>query len=111
MAAVPGGREHLPARRESAPWSGVGGRTQADAMTTSTKSVRAGSATAVRPPGTKLRRFGLAAGALVAPWFILACNTGWAMAQADGASDATGADSLAAAAAHPDLLHNVVLFG
>ena len=80
-------------------------------MTTSMKSERAGSATVVRPPGTHLRRFGLAAGTLLAPWFILACNTGWAMAQADGASDETGADALAAAAAHPDLLHNVVLFG
>jgi len=80
-------------------------------MTTSIKSSRPGSGTAVQPAGTGLRRFGLAAGALLAPWFILACNVGWAMAQADGASDATGADSLAAAAAHPDLLHNVVLFG
>ena len=80
-------------------------------MTTSMRSERAGNATAVRPPGTDLRRFGLAAGTLLAPWFLLACNTGWAMAQADGASDGTGADSLAAAAAHPGLLHNVVLFG
>ena len=80
-------------------------------MTTSTKSSRPGSGTAVQPDDTGLRRFGLAAGALLAPWFILACNVGWAMAQADGASDATGADSLAAAAAHPDLLYNVVLFG
>jgi hypothetical protein len=80
-------------------------------MTTSIKSSGPGSGTAIPPAGTGLRRFGLAAGALLAPWFILACNVGWAMAQADGASDATGADSLAAAAAHPDLLHNVVLFG
>lgn len=61
--------------------------------------------------GTRLRPFGLAAAAFVAPWFIVACNTGWAIAQADGASDETGADALAAAAAHPALLHNVVLFG
>ncbi len=80
-------------------------------MTTSITSSRPGSGTAVQPAGTGLRRFGLAAGALLAPWFILACNVGWAMAQADGASDATGADSLAAATAHPDLLHNVILFG
>jgi hypothetical protein len=60
---------------------------------------------------TRLRPFGLAAAALIAPWFIVACNTGWAIAQASGASDATGADALAAAAAHPTLLHNVVLFG
>lgn len=58
-----------------------------------------------------LRRFGLAGAALLAPWFIVACNTGWAIAQASGASDATGADALAAATAHPTLLHNVVLFG
>jgi len=60
---------------------------------------------------TPLRRFGLAAAAFLAPWFIVACNTGWAMAQAAGASDETGADALAAAAAHRTLLHNVVLFG
>jgi hypothetical protein len=60
---------------------------------------------------TRLRQFGLAAAACIAPWFIVACNTGWAMAQSAGASDATGADALAAAAAHPTLLHNVVLFG
>ncbi|NAS25927.1 hypothetical protein GT755_30145 [Herbidospora sp. NEAU-GS84] len=60
---------------------------------------------------TGLRRFGLAAAAFLAPWFIVACNTGWALAQAAGASDQTGADALAAAAAHPALLHNVVLFG
>lgn len=60
---------------------------------------------------TRLRRFGLAAGSFLAPWFIVACNTGWAVAQAAGASDQTGADALAAAAAHPTLLHNVVLFG
>ncbi|MFC4041463.1 hypothetical protein ACFO1B_23765 [Dactylosporangium siamense] len=59
----------------------------------------------------RLRRYGLAAAALVAPWLIVACNTGWAMAQAAGASDETGADALAAAAAHPALLRNVVLFG
>jgi hypothetical protein len=60
---------------------------------------------------TRLRRLSLAAAAFLAPWFIVACNTGWAMAQAAGASDRTGADALAAAAAHPTLLHNVVLFG
>ncbi|GAA0497312.1 hypothetical protein Ade02nite_54460 [Paractinoplanes deccanensis] len=60
---------------------------------------------------TRLRRFGLAAAAFLAPWCIVACNLGWAMAQAAGASDQTGADALAAAAAHPTLLHNVVLFG
>ncbi|WP_460491885.1 hypothetical protein [Dactylosporangium cerinum] len=58
-----------------------------------------------------MRRHALAAAALVAPWFIVACNTGWAMAQAAGASDETGADALTAAAAHPALLRNVVLFG
>jgi hypothetical protein len=56
---------------------------------------------------TRPRRFGLAAAAFLAPWFLVACNTGWAMAQASGASDEAGA----AAAAHPTLLHNVVLFG
>jgi len=80
-------------------------------MTTTFRSERSGSGTVVRPAGTGLRRFGLAAGTLLAPWFLLACNIGWAMAQADGASDETGADSLAAATTHPVLLHNVILFG
>jgi hypothetical protein len=80
-------------------------------MTTFTKPERPGSAAEVRAPGTYLRRFGLAAGAALGPWFIVGCNTGWAIAQAGGASDETGADSLAAAAAHHALLHNVVLFG
>ncbi len=76
--------------------------------------------THIEPPGThpaadlhdiRLGRFGLAGAAFLGPWFLVACNTGWAMAQAAGAGDETGADSLAAAAAHPGLLHNVVLFG
>lgn len=66
---------------------------------------------AADPYDTRLRRFGLAAAAFLAPWFLVACNAGWAMAQAAGASDQTGADALAAAAAHPALLHAVVLFG
>jgi hypothetical protein len=80
-------------------------------MTTLIRSDRPPGATAVDRYDTGLRRYGLAAGALLAPWFIVACNAGWAIAQADGASDETGADSLAAATAHPGLLHNVVLFG
>lgn len=63
------------------------------------------------PYDTKLRRSGLAAGAFLAPWFIVACNAGWAVAQSAGASDGTGADALTAATAHPTLLHFVVLFG
>jgi hypothetical protein len=80
-------------------------------MTTLTRSDRPPGATTADRYDTGLRRYGLAAGAFLAPWFIVACNTAWAIAQADGASDETGADSLAAAAAHPDLLHNGVLFG
>jgi hypothetical protein len=80
-------------------------------MPTLTQSDRPDTATAVDRYDTGLRRFGLAAAAFFAPWFIVACNTGWAIAQGDGASDETGADSLAAATAHPGLLHSVVLFG
>jgi hypothetical protein len=80
-------------------------------MTTLTRSDRPPGATAVDRYDTGLRRFGLAAGAFLAPWFIVACNTGWAIAQADGARDETGADSLAAATAHPTLVHSVILFG
>jgi hypothetical protein len=80
-------------------------------MTTQTRSDRPPTPTATDRYDIGVRRYGLAAAALLAPWFIVACNTGWAIAQADGARDETGADSLAAAAAHPVLLHNVVLFG
>lgn len=59
----------------------------------------------------RLRRIGLAAALFIAPWAIVATNTGWAIAQRDGAKDDTGADQLAAATAHPSLLHATVLFG
>jgi hypothetical protein len=63
------------------------------------------------PIEPRLRRAGLAAALLLAPWAIVATNTGWAIAQSDGAKDETGADQLAAAAAHPTLLHATVLLG
>jgi hypothetical protein len=78
---------------------------------TTTEFVERPVARAADPYDTRLRRFGLAAGAFLGPWFILACNAGFAMAQADGVSDETGAASLAAAASHTALLHRVVLFG
>jgi hypothetical protein len=80
-------------------------------MHTLTEADRPGTDLQVSQFDTQLRRVGLAAAAFLAPWALVLCNTGWALAQADGASDQTGADSLAAAAAHPTLLHNVVLFG
>nr|WP_296068862.1 hypothetical protein [uncultured Actinoplanes sp.] len=66
---------------------------------------------AAEPIEPRLRRAGLAAALLLAPWAIVATNAGWAIAQNDGATDETGADQLAAAAAHPTLLHATVLLG
>lgn len=59
----------------------------------------------------RLRRVGLATALFLAPWAIVACNASWAIAQRDGARDETGADQLAAATAHPALLHATVLAG
>jgi hypothetical protein len=53
---------------------------------TTTEFVERPVARAADPYDTRLRRFGLAAGAFLGPWFILACNAGFAMAQADGVS-------------------------
>ncbi|MCW3817435.1 hypothetical protein ONA91_23570 [Micromonospora sp. DR5-3] len=52
-------------------------------------------------PTDALRRVGTTTAMLLAPWGFVVANVGYAWATRDGGSDATGADSLTLAAAHP----------
>jgi hypothetical protein len=67
-------------------------------MNTNDLNVQAGMERTARS-----RRIGLAASLLVAPWFIVAANTGDSVMKMDGGDDLTPHGALALAAAHPDL--------